>query len=92
MAALKAEPNARWCPKADCETPVIADPSDPSYPKLVCPSCEYAYCFLCAAGVRQSAANRGESLKTNDLTRCATNAVARRLDVCTRRKAQEEDW
>jgi hypothetical protein len=38
--------------RPDCETPVIADRSDASFPKLLCPSCEFEYCFECGRGVR----------------------------------------
>eukprot|EP01006_Ploeotia_vitrea_P024618 TRINITY_DN57445_c0_g1_i1.p1 TRINITY_DN57445_c0_g1~~TRINITY_DN57445_c0_g1_i1.p1 ORF type:complete len:607 (+),score=257.86 TRINITY_DN57445_c0_g1_i1:45-1865(+) len=41
---LKSDPNARWCLRPGCETAMIGSKD---HPMLVCPQCQYTFCFNC---------------------------------------------
>eukprot|EP00696_Hemimastix_kukwesjijk_P014430 gnl/Hemi2/28431_TR9405_c0_g1_i1.p1 gnl/Hemi2/28431_TR9405_c0_g1~~gnl/Hemi2/28431_TR9405_c0_g1_i1.p1 ORF type:complete len:580 (+),score=84.71 gnl/Hemi2/28431_TR9405_c0_g1_i1:82-1821(+) len=45
-AALRDDPNCRWCPRPGCSNAIIGDPSRPL---MVCTnqSCNFAFCFRC---------------------------------------------
>eukprot|EP01102_Stenamoeba_stenopodia_P015200 TRINITY_DN515_c0_g1_i2.p1 TRINITY_DN515_c0_g1~~TRINITY_DN515_c0_g1_i2.p1 ORF type:complete len:440 (+),score=84.79 TRINITY_DN515_c0_g1_i2:217-1536(+) len=47
MAALRADPNCRWCPKPNCETAVIANLDSPDFPALECSKCATKFCYQC---------------------------------------------
>eukprot|EP01103_Thecamoeba_quadrilineata_P003010 TRINITY_DN12845_c0_g1_i1.p1 TRINITY_DN12845_c0_g1~~TRINITY_DN12845_c0_g1_i1.p1 ORF type:complete len:461 (+),score=56.07 TRINITY_DN12845_c0_g1_i1:42-1424(+) len=49
LAKLRVEPNARWCPKPVCDTPLIGKSSDPHFPKLKCLVCGTTFCFHCGS-------------------------------------------
>eukprot|EP01100_Stratorugosa_tubuloviscum_P013976 TRINITY_DN721_c0_g1_i5.p1 TRINITY_DN721_c0_g1~~TRINITY_DN721_c0_g1_i5.p1 ORF type:complete len:499 (+),score=211.00 TRINITY_DN721_c0_g1_i5:140-1636(+) len=44
LAALRENPNCRWCPKADCGTACFGTEKEP---KLICSKCSYNFCFTC---------------------------------------------
>jgi len=48
VAHLLAETTCRWCPRPDCNTPVVADPSHESFPCLSCSKCSTQFCFTCS--------------------------------------------
>jgi hypothetical protein len=43
---LRTDPNARWCPKPGCETPMIGSKD---HPMMICPNpkCHFKFCFNC---------------------------------------------
>eukprot|EP01103_Thecamoeba_quadrilineata_P001858 TRINITY_DN11720_c0_g1_i1.p1 TRINITY_DN11720_c0_g1~~TRINITY_DN11720_c0_g1_i1.p1 ORF type:complete len:468 (+),score=80.61 TRINITY_DN11720_c0_g1_i1:50-1453(+) len=46
VSALEKDPNNKWCPKPDCNTPIaVTDPKAP--PHLTCPVCTYEFCYKC---------------------------------------------
>jgi E3 ubiquitin-protein ligase RNF19A len=44
QALMSMNPDARWCPSPDCETVMVGSKRQP---RLQCPSCKRAICFLC---------------------------------------------
>ena len=38
--------------RPNCETPVIGDETDPSFPLITCPTCQFEFCFHCNDAVR----------------------------------------
>eukprot|EP01102_Stenamoeba_stenopodia_P019754 TRINITY_DN7534_c0_g1_i2.p1 TRINITY_DN7534_c0_g1~~TRINITY_DN7534_c0_g1_i2.p1 ORF type:complete len:292 (-),score=20.78 TRINITY_DN7534_c0_g1_i2:47-922(-) len=47
LSCYQREPNCRWCPRPDCETPIVGFPDDPNFPKLQCITCDMEFCFHC---------------------------------------------
>lgn len=47
LASVRSEPTCRWCPRADCSTAVIGDPTDAAFPCLTCRKCDCTFCYDC---------------------------------------------
>lgn len=59
IAALRMDPNARWCPNPECNNGIKADPSNPW---VFCNMCKFEFCFKCMAERHDGAACGKEAL------------------------------
>ena len=48
LAEISMIPTSRWCPKPDCNTAVVGDPSDADFPCLLCTKCSTKFCSDCS--------------------------------------------
>jgi len=59
IAALRMDPNARWCPNPNCNNGIKADPNAPW---VFCNACRFEFCFHCMAERHDGAACGKEAL------------------------------
>jgi len=84
QALMSMNPNARWCPVPDCETVMVGNKKQP---KLVCPKCAHAICFLCNHDWHQGScelATRGLVGVAADRAAFAAYALVSNIKPCPR--------
>lgn len=47
LTEVRQKPNARWCPRHDCETVCLINPSLPVVQSLKCATCQFSFCASC---------------------------------------------
>lgn len=60
IAALRMDPNARWCPNPECNNGIKADPKQQW---VYCNACKFEFCFHCMAERHDGAACGKEALE-----------------------------
>jgi len=60
IAALRMDPNARWCPSPYCNNGIKADPN---IPWVFCNACKFEFCFHCMAERHDGASCGKEALE-----------------------------
>jgi len=61
LAALRADPNARWCPNPYCNNGIKYNPE--TMPWVFCGECKFEFCFHCMAERHDGAACGKEALE-----------------------------